>query len=118
MVTGHDEKGRFAPGHKPIISNRVTGNTGGGRPKLLKTEVKDALKLAADAMPDIIARMIERASGRSGCDTKTEQAAAEYLIDRIYGKANQPIDIGAKPKFVDLLDRLRGKTGESTPGNG
>ena len=86
--------GRFKPGNKAAVkANRKYDHYDGvGHPKSLKGQVKDALKLAEDAMPDIIASMIERATGRDPfCDVKTEQAASEYLIDRIYGKANQPL---------------------------
>ena len=75
--------GKFAKGHKPII---VKGNCGGkrGRPKTLTTQVKDALAQAEDAMPGIIKGMIDRA-------LDGDQKAAEYLCDRVYGKANQPM---------------------------
>lgn len=91
-MADRDSKGRLLPGHKPFVVERSPGKNLGGRPKEFKTQVKDALKLAEDAMPDIIAKMIDRATGKDlDCDVKTRQAASEYLIDRIYGKANQPL---------------------------
>jgi len=106
--TRDPKTGRLLPGHKPFVVERSPGKNLGGRPKEFKTQVKDALKLAEDAMPDIIASMIDRATGRDpDCDVKTRQAASEYLIDRIYGKANQPLTHNAEPKFVELLSRLR-----------
>ena len=75
--------GRFLPGHKPHIVTRNSGNNGGRKPTM-RTEVKNALEYAKDAMPEIISGMIERA-------LDGDQKAAEYLTDRIYGKANQPM---------------------------
>jgi len=80
-----DAKGRLLPGH-PRLNNQP-GHCGGA-PKSLATEVKDALKDAEDAMPDIYRVMIARATDPADKDS---QRAAEYLSDRIYGKANQPL---------------------------
>lgn len=90
-MTGRDGKGRFAPGHRLSANlKRATGQKV-GRPKSIAGEVRSALELAEKAMPTIIESMIRRATGEESCDARTRQAAAEYLCDRIYGKANQPI---------------------------
>ncbi len=80
-VAVRDAKGRLVPGHPRL--NNLPGHCGGAK-KCLSTEIKDALKLAEDALPDIIAVMIKKALAG---DTR----AGEYLCDRIYGKPNQPL---------------------------
>lgn len=90
-----DEKGRFKKGHPPTFKSFKPGQNVGGAPLALKTEIKNALQLAEDAMPEIIAMMIKRAQDPLDRDC---QRAAEYLCDRIYGKANQPLsNAGDKP---------------------
>ena len=95
MVTGQvkDSRGRFVKGHPqlvPSVRRGITGFNTGGRPKTVAGEVRDALQIAADAMPEIIIAMIERAQSPS-TPANVRQAAAEYLCDRIYGRANQPL---------------------------
>ena len=88
MAEGRDAKGRFVKGHPPTFESFKPGQNVGGAPKSLTTEIKDALQLAQDALPDIIEGMIKRAKDPLDRDC---QRAGEYLCDRIYGKPNQPL---------------------------
>ena len=88
-----DSKGRFVPGHPPTFTQHKPGHNA-GRPKTIKGEVRDALKLAEDAMPELYLLAIQRARGEANCSQAVQQAAFEYLSDRIYGKPNQPINGG------------------------
>ncbi len=81
VMVGRDAKGRMVAGHPFIPAKPGHKN---GRPKAYVTKVKDALLLAEEAMPEIIAIMIEKA--KAG-----DVRAGEYLCDRIYGKPNQPL---------------------------
>uniref|UniRef100_A0A6H1ZYN0 Uncharacterized protein n=1 Tax=viral metagenome TaxID=1070528 RepID=A0A6H1ZYN0_9ZZZZ len=87
-LNGRDERGRLLPGHSLFGKSNGIKN---GRKKTLGGEVRDALAIAEDAMPDILKAMIETATGRDNAPANVRQAAREYLIDRIYGKANQPL---------------------------
>ncbi len=85
--------GQFTPGNKAsVLANRKNRENYGpvGRPKTLRGEVRDALKIAQDAMPRIILAMIARTTDPS-VPVNVRQAASEYLCDRIYGRANQPL---------------------------
>ena len=64
-------------------------------------------------MPDIIASMIERATGREDCPAHVRQQSAEYLIDRIYGKANQPFS-GKVEETIKVIEVAL--SGNITPG--
>ncbi len=81
-----DHLGRLLPGHISIFHHHKPG-TLVGRPKLVKAQVKDALAVAEQSMPAILAAMQRRALDDTHRDC---QRAAEYLCDRIYGKAVQP----------------------------
>ena len=83
--------GQFLPGNTVGDHRLNPARNPGGHPKSLKTEVQDALKLAEDAMPDIIADMVTRASDRD-LKASDRQQAAEYLIDRVYGKAKLQLE--------------------------
>ena len=63
----------------------------GGRPKTISGQVRDALAEVERDMPNILAAMMERAKGEVECPLAVQQAAAEYLCDRIYGRPNQPL---------------------------
>lgn len=84
-MADRDTKGRWLKGHQ------FTKTTGikSGRKKTIAGKVRDALAIAEDAMPEIIEQMIARAKNP---EDKESQRAAEYLIDRIYGKARQALD--------------------------
>ena len=96
-MEGRDAHGRLLPGHH--LFGKTKGIINGAK-KTLKGEVRDALKLAEDAMPDIILMMIARA--RDPEDRQSQQAA-EYLCDRIYGKANQPISNAGRVPFESFI---------------
>jgi hypothetical protein len=82
-----DKYGKFVKGHR-FIPAPVGASRGPARP--YNREVKDALKLAEDAMPAIIRALIQRATAASDeCPAAIRQAAAEYLVDRLYGKAGE-----------------------------
>jgi len=104
MAENRDKLGRFGKGHPPL--NTQPGKDVGGRRKTLTGEVRDALKIAEDAMPDIIDSMIKRAKGEEECPVAVRQAAAEYLCDRIYGKPNQPLS--GNGKLFEILVRWDG----------
>ena len=96
-----DNKGRFVKG------NRISkGNNGAnvGRKRTLKTQIKDALALAEDAMPDIIGVMVERAQNP---DDKDCQRAAEYLMDRIYGKPNVGISARLEEAQITVIEKIK-----------
>ncbi|MDD4986521.1 MAG: hypothetical protein PHQ43_12225, partial [Dehalococcoidales bacterium] len=84
-----------------------------GRPETLQGEVRDALKIAEDAMPQIILKMIDRAQGVEECPANVRQAAAEYLCDRIYGKANQPLSGDKTNPLTIILNPARYDDGKS-----
>lgn len=94
-----DEKGHFVPGHPPTFKEFKPGQNVGGRPKHIATQVRDALKLAEDAMPQILNDMIARTKDPE-VPHNVRQQASEYLIDRIYGKANQPISSNAPWEII------------------
>ena len=100
-----NEKGQFLKGHPAL--NVGVGVNHGGIQKSLKGEVRDALKLAEDAMPAIIADMISRATDLE-VNANVRQQAAEYLIDRIYGKANQPLSSNAPWEIIVTYSKKTG----------
>jgi hypothetical protein len=110
-MVGRDNKGKFAKGHPFLKSQHGIKN---GRKKTVTGEVKDALKLAEDAMPEIIGKMIDRATGKEKCLAGVQQAAAEYLIDRIYGKANQPISSNQPWEIIVTYGKSTGNKPETT----
>ena len=104
-----DTKGRLLPGHPRL--NIQPGHVG-GHPKTPKRQVKDALKIAEDAMPDIIEGMILRAKMPLICPhcqqvillAGGDQRAGEYLADRIYGKPSLPITgDSSKPIVIKVV---------------
>lgn len=82
MQAVRDAKGCYLPGH-PGVTRIIPGRKG-GHPKTLNGQVKDALKIAEDAMPSIVLMLIGKA--QSG-----DVQAAKILLDRIYGMPNQPL---------------------------
>lgn len=90
-TTRRDDKGRFLPGNKsggrPVVPDDIKG--------MLKAAVPDAAQLLIDTM----------------MDTETKQElrikCAETIIERVYGKATQPIDgeiaQGIIIKFADEI---------------
>ena len=94
--------GRFRKGHPAL--NVKPGHVG-GHPKTPAREVRDALKIAEDAMPEIILAMIARTLDPN-VPVAVQQAASEYLCDRIYGKPNQPLsnkDGSHLPTFAFMI---------------
>jgi hypothetical protein len=84
-----DKNGRMLPGHPFFPSQTGKKN---GRPRSLKRQVMDELGIARDNLPGIATRMIQRATGElPDTPQAVQQAASEYLWDRIYGKPNQPL---------------------------
>ncbi len=108
MANIRDSKGRLLKGH-PRLNNQP-GHCGGA-PKTIIGEVKDALKMAENAMPEIFLSMIQRA--RDSNDPQA-QRAAEYLADRIYGKPNQPLT-GMGGKALEIIVRWDGNRHSDTP---
>jgi hypothetical protein len=92
-----DKQGRFAKGNRIATELRDSTGIKVGRKKSIAGEVRDALRIAEDAMPEIIREMITRATDPTHRDS---QRAGEYLIDRIYGKATQPIDSRSELKVT------------------
>ena len=109
--TFQDEKGRMKKGHPRL--NVRPGHIGGAK-KTIATEVKDALKIAEDAMPQLILDMIADAQD-TNASIRDRQMCREYLCDRIYGKANQPLT-GKGGFILHLLEDKLTERKETTPG--
>src|SRR4030042_6466853 len=104
MPEGRNNKGQFLKG-SPGINHRKPGDNPGGRPKTVKGLTRDALALAEDSMPKIIQGMIKDALDGK-IPPNVRQQCREYLIDRIYGKANQPISNAGKPPIMSFFFQL------------
>ena len=99
MQEGRTAKGTFAKGaHLFGKSNSIKN----GRKKTIATEVKDALSIAEDAMPRLILAMIADAQDNSA-SIRDRQMCREYLCDRIYGKANQPLSNAGNVPLVAFI---------------
>ncbi len=117
-MVGRNNKGQFKKGHPDFVKQ---SGVKPGCKKTIAGEVKDALKIAEDAMPEIIQSMIDRAKGIVDCPVAVSQAAAEYLCDRIYGKANQPlehkgnigIEVDAREKLISLITYANARIGKA-----
>jgi len=79
----------FQPGNRAFLN--ITHGKKRGRPKAIITVVKDALKLAENAMPKLYEDMIRDAFDPT-IPIAVRQNIREYLSDRIYGKAPIAID--------------------------
>lgn len=101
-MADRDSKGRLLPGHPRL--NNEPGHCGGA-PKTIKGQIRDALAEAEADMPEIYAVMRQRAKGEiPDCPQAVQQAAAEYLSDRIYGKPNLPLTgAGGKDLFINYV---------------
>ena len=88
VSTDRDSKGCFVKGHPAY--NTQPGKNVGGAPKTLAGEVKDALAIAEDAMPQLYLDMIADAQNPL-VSVRDRQMCREYLSDRIYGRPNQPL---------------------------
>ena len=75
-LDGRDNKGRF-----------VAGNKGGGRPALSQ-EVREMLKAATPKAAALLVKMMEDEDAPAAI----RMDAAKTVLDRVYGKATQPID--------------------------
>jgi hypothetical protein len=94
-----DSKGHFVKGHQ-FIGNR--NGVPNGAKKSLKTEVKNALQIAEDAMPAIFLDMIHDAQSPD-TPPAIRQACREYLADRIYGKPNQPLSNAGNMPLIAFI---------------
>ena len=99
MQEGRTDKGTFARGHPDFVK---AAGVKTGRPRELKRQVNDALTIAEDAMPRLILDMIADAQDNSA-SIRDRQMCREYLCDRIYGKANQPLS-GKGELILHLLE--------------
>jgi hypothetical protein len=112
MVPGRNEAGHFVKGHPDFVK---AAGVKAGRPKEMKRQVKDALAIAQDAMPQIIASMIVRAQGGTPdapVPLNIQQQAAEYLMDRIYGRAKQQTELTGSalgPVQITVVYRDKGE---------
>ena len=97
-----DENGRFVKGCHLFGKGKGIKN---GRKKTIGGQVKDALRIAEDAMPAIIADMIVRATDPD-ISAAVRQAAGEYLCDRIYGRPNQPLSNAGKAPLTSFVFQL------------
>ena len=103
VAEGRDEKGRLVKGHKPTFSGFKPGQNVGGAPKSLTTQIKDALQIAQDVMPQLFLDMINDAQDAT-ISARDRQACREYLADRIYGRPNQPLtNAGSQPLVVFII---------------
>lgn len=114
MSNDRDAKGRLLPGHRlsPNLK-RLTGQKV-GRPKTLAGEVKDALQIAADAMPQLYFDMIQDALNPKA-SIRDRQMCREYLSDRIYGKPNQPLSGTMIHSFEFIIGKVYGDIKELEP---
>lgn len=90
-----DNKGRF-----------VAGNTGGGRPKM-PDEVKEMFKAATPRAAKLLIDTIDDEEQ----PIKTRVDCANIVIERVYGKATQPIDgelVTVSATIEQYLDGLKG----------
>ena len=71
-----------------------------GRKKTLKGKVKDALAIAEDAMPEIIAALTEQAKNGN-------IQAASILLDRIYGKPTERHEISGNLNISELVKKAK-----------
>ncbi len=108
QVDRDPKTGRLLPGHKPTFKAFKPGQNVGGAPHSLTTQVKDALQLAKDAMPQLILDMIRDAQDETA-SIRDRQACREYLCDRIYGKANQPLSGKFETVIKEVEVRLNRK---------
>src|SRR4030042_5257275 len=104
MPEGRNNKGQFLKG-SPGINHRKPGDNPGGRPKTVKGLTRDALALAEDAMPKIIQGMIRDALDEK-IPANVRQQCREFLVERIYGKANQPIKLDNKEAILTFVFHL------------
>ena len=95
-----DAKGRFVSGS--------SGNAG-GRPRESE-ETRDAKRLLLKATPEAVELLLRMMRNPHAKD-EVRVRCAETVLDRVYGKAAQPIDgsLGAKIEIVmDGLEELSG----------
>lgn len=85
---GRDKAGRFKKGH--------SGNPGGMKPMDNKT--KEILRAAAPKAAALLVQMLEDPTTQP----KLRLQAAETVLDRVYGKASQPIEgsVGNKIEII------------------
>jgi len=76
-----------------------------GRKKTVSGKVKDALKLAEDAMPELYMDMVRDAKDPK-VPVAVRQSIREYLSDRIYGRPTQPLGGTGEPIRI-LLEEYR-----------
>ena len=84
--SGRDSKGRF-----------VVGNRGGGRPKI-PDEVREMLKTATPKAVRLLIGMVDNEDAAPAL----RMDAAKTILDRVYGKATQPID-GSLDTVVQIV---------------
>ena len=113
MDAYRDDLGRYKPGHPKLV---LPAGCKVGRPKSLSGKVKDALAIAEDAMPRIIAAMLRTADGQDDSPAAVRQAAREYLCNRIYGKPNQPLS--GSGQFVLLVKDWRDSDSDNEQAEG
>ena len=104
-----DSNGRFVPGHPPTFEGFKPGQNPGGRPQHLITKINNALEIADRAMPEIITMLVTKA--KSG-----DVESAKYLVDHIYGKANQPLTTSGEITFRVVREyNIRNSDPDTTP---
>ena len=94
--------GHFLKGHAPTFFHHKPG-TIVGRPKEVKTRVKDALSVVEDSMPDIIAAELACALDPTNKDCHD---ARKYLMDRIYGRAKERVRLEGELTIESLVRRV------------
>jgi hypothetical protein len=100
--------GRSAGTWKPGTSGNPTG-----RPKLHP----DIIALAKDHSPEAFKRIIRLM--KDADDHPTQLRAAQYVIDRAYGKPHQAVDLGSSAGgfnvTVQIVERLPETTDSEAP---
>ena len=100
-MADRDSKGRFLKGCSLFGKDKPIRN---GHPIGMKRQIKDALKIAEDAMPQLYLDMVRDAQDPNA-SIRDRQICREYLSDRIYGKPNLPITGNVKFDFSFLIGK-------------
>lgn len=96
-LTPEERHARRIAGLKPIKKGEVRNPTGRPKtPEAVKAILRAATPQAAQALADIVADPSKKASDRI--------KAAEIILDRVLGKAVQPIDANVRHTWDDLTD--------------
>ena len=91
--------GERKPGQAPPFPKGVSGNPGG-----LPSTYHEARRIARQAAPEMVERLIQIARGR---DERAATVAAQAVLDRAFGKPKEapPVEEASRPDLSNLSDR-------------